>query len=158
VQFSPANNQYRIKNASVPTSASGFSATGGPLKVSYSNWGNAFSSWLIKSLSALGLKEVPDFVSGKLEGYQYVAATLDRDSQSRSSSETSFLRQALATTNIVLYTNTLAEKVLFDANKKAVGVSVSRQGIHWTLKANKEVIVSAGTVRYFLLLVPQSRY
>ena len=124
-----------------------YSILGGPLRVTYPNWANALSSWLILSLKSLGLKEAPDFVSGSLFGYQYAAATMDQDTQTRSSSETSFLRSGIGKNNLVLYPNTLAKKVLFDSTKKATGVSIARDGVSWTLSANKEVIVSAGAVR-----------
>ncbi|TVY17343.1 Dehydrogenase patE [Lachnellula arida] len=118
---------------------------GGPLKVTYSNWANALSSWLIRSLQTLGLKEAPDFVSGSLLGYQYVAATMDRETQTRSSSETSFLREGIEQTNLILYPNTLAKKIILDSNKTARGVNIARNDVSWTLSANKEVILSTGT-------------
>ena len=47
-------------------------------------------------------------------------------------------------TDLAIYHNTLAKKVLFDG-KRATGVRVSTSGLEYTLKANKEVIVSGGT-------------
>lgn len=127
--------------------ASAYSNSGGPVRVSYPNYANAFSSWAKLALQELGLKERTDFMSGDLLGYQYTAQTLDRDSQSRSSSETSFLRAALeSTTNLIVYKSTLAKKILFDSEKRGKGVMVNTAGVEYTLSATKEVILSAGAV------------
>lgn len=68
--------------------------------MSYSVWVNGISSWFASALSKLGLRQVPDFVDGNLLGYSYIAETLTRD-QIRSSSESSFLREAFEhTTNL----------------------------------------------------------
>jgi hypothetical protein len=146
VTFQPPNNEYRLANASISVQYSPYSTTGGPLHVSYPNWSNALSSWVVKSLSALGLKQIPDFVSGSLMGFAYVAATMENAQQTRSSSESSFLRAGIETSNLILYPYTLGKQVLFDSNKTATGVMVSRNGVNFTLSVNKEVIVSSGTV------------
>lgn len=114
--------------------------------MTYPNWSNALSSWIVKSLSALGLKQIPDFVSGSLMGFQYVAATMESAQQTRSTSESSFLRAGIDTTNMILYPYTLGKQILFDSNKTATGILVSRSGVNFTLTANKEVIVSSGAV------------
>ena len=123
-----------------------FSPSGGPLQVSYPAWVNGISSWFASALSKLGLGEVPSFVDGNLLGYSYIAQTSTTD-QVRSSSESSFLQEALAkTTNLQIYKSTTATKILFDSKKQANGVEVNTGGSTYLIKANKEVIVSAGTV------------
>lgn len=80
-------------------------------------------------------------------GYQYVQYSLDRETQTRSSSETSFGRLALTqTTNLAIYKSTLAKKILFDGNKTATGVLVNSGGVEYTISAGREVILSAGAV------------
>lgn len=147
VNFSGPKNYIRPQNATPKFNIDAFSSTGGPLKVTYPNWANSLATWYILALSALGLKEAPDFNSGSLLGYQYVQTTIDIDTQTRSSSETSFGRQALMqTTNLNIYKSTLAKQIVFDGNNTATGVVVNSGGVEYTISANKEVILSAGAV------------
>lgn len=147
VHFRPPNESLRPANASVLYDRSSNDPDGGPLQVSYPNHANAFSSWCALALQELGLKAAKGFLSGTLLGYQYLANTLDRDNQARSSSETSFLRLALqTTTNLNIYKSTLAKRILFDETKKATGVVVNTAGVQYVISANREVIVSAGAV------------
>ncbi len=60
-----------------------------------------------------------------------------------SSSEASYLRQAIKNTSITVYTHTQARRILFDQSKNATGVSVYTAGFEYTISANKEVILSA---------------
>ena len=149
VHFQPPNYDIRAPNSTPPYNLSSYSAVGGPLGVSYPNFANPFSSWAKLALEELGLEERADFMSGTLLGFQYTAQSLDRDSQSRSSSESSFLRTALrSTSNFNVYKSTLAKRINFNSDKQATGVLVSTAGVEYVLSANKEVILSAGTVRY----------
>jgi choline dehydrogenase-like flavoprotein len=56
-------------------------------------------------------------------------------------------------TNLKVFTLTIAKKILFDANKKATGVTVESLLIPYTLQATKEVIVSAGAFQSPQLLM-----
>ena len=71
----------------------------------------------------------------------------------RETSETSFLRYGLQFPNLMVFTESLAKKVLFDADKKATGVMVDSQGKQFTLTARKEVILSAGAFQSPQLLM-----
>lgn len=123
-----------------------FSSSGGPLQVSYPNWANAISSWFALGLNELGLRPLTGFTNGSLIGWSYVANTLDPKFQIRSSSETSFLRDSLLkTTNLALYQSTLAKQIVFQ-DGKATQISLDSRGTAYTIAANKEIIVSAGTV------------
>ena len=149
MEFQTPNSDLRAANATPQFDINSYSSAGGPLKVSYPNYANPYSSWAARALAELGLQERKGFTSGSLLGYQYTAKTLDRETQTRSSAETSFLRTALqTTTNLNIYQSTLAKKILFDANKRATGVLVDTAGVQYVLSANKEVILSAGTVRF----------
>ncbi|KAM3072431.1 hypothetical protein ACMFMG_009232 [Clarireedia jacksonii] len=154
INFTGPNNDIRARNATPKYNTSAFSPTGGPVKVTYPNWANALASWYTKALAELGLGEVPDLNSGNLLGYQYVQTTIDRDTQTRSSSETSFGRLALSTTtNLNIYKSTLAKRILFNANKTATGVVVNSGGVEYTISANREIILSAGSLRSPQLLM-----
>ena len=63
----------------------------------------------------------------------------------RDSSETSFLAQGLKNPALKVHPLTLAKQILFDANKKAIGVRVDTAGESYVLSASKEVILTAGT-------------
>lgn len=96
------------------------------------------------------MKQLNGFANGFLLGYGYIGNTIDPVSETRSSSETSFLREAiLNTNNLIIYKSTLAQKVLF-TGITAAGIQVNSGGSIYQLSATKEVIISAGAVSYFL--------
>jgi choline dehydrogenase len=148
--FTAPNKKTRFANATTPYQAAAFTANGGPVQVGYPNWANPISSWLEKGFQGIGLKALPGALAdGKIFGYAYPPSSMDSKTQSRSSSSTSYLRDALKkTTNLNIYKQTLAKKILFDGNKKAIGAVVESGGVEYQLTANKEVIVSAGFARY----------
>ncbi|KAK5637449.1 hypothetical protein RRF57_013164 [Xylaria bambusicola] len=117
----------------------------GPLSVAYSNYANSFASWATEGLTEMGMKPIEGFQSGALLGQSYVVSTIDAKTQTRDSSETSFLRKALDYPNYSVYTLTQAKKILFDEEKRATGVEVDTLGNRYLLAASKEVIISAGT-------------
>lgn len=147
ITFLPQNDDLRPANSTPTYNLNAFGFENGPLKVTYPNFANSWTTWAQLALKEQGLKSGRDFVDGELLGYGYVPCSIDRESQTRSSSETSYLRRALLRlTNLSVYKNTLGKKVLFDENKKAIGVEVETAGLKYVLSANKEVIVSAGAV------------
>ncbi|KAF6804273.1 versicolorin b synthase [Colletotrichum sojae] len=155
VKFSPPKSPPRFANASAEYNPDAFSPSGGPLRVSYANYAQPFSTYLEPSLNEIGIPPAQDFNSGELMGAQYCSDTIQPDSQKRDSSQTSFLIEAIGRKNLKVYQLTLAKKILFDSNKKATGVVVtSNAGIStYTLKANKEVILSAGAFQSPQLLM-----
>lgn len=154
VTFQPPNWSARLANATPKYDTGAVSLNGGPLQVSYPNHANAYSTWAAEALKELGLDDTDGNVSGNLIGYSYTLNSLDGTTQTRSSSETSFLRSALATTtNLSVYTRTLVKRILFNGEKKATGVIVDTGGVQYTLSAAKEVIVSAGVFRSPQLLM-----
>ncbi|RDL41345.1 uncharacterized protein BP5553_01324 [Venustampulla echinocandica] len=153
VQLDFPNNAVRARNASIYPNPRAY-GTSGPLKVSFSNWANTIGSWAKLALKELGLSELPDFVSGDIYGYQYTSQTIDGKTQTRSSSEASYLRQALSkNSQLQVYKTSLAKQILFDSNKRATGVLVDTAGVKYNLLARKEVIVSAGVHRSPQLLM-----
>lgn len=50
---------------------------------------------------------------------------------------------------MMLYPQSFANNIIFDANINAIGVNISTGGVPFTLSASKEVILSAGTVNLF---------
>ncbi len=154
VLFNPPKNDLRPVNATPKYDIAAYQPGGGPLQVSFPNHANAFSSWGTKALEELGLNETNGNAGGELLGYSYITYSVEGTQQCRSSSETSFLSEALkTTTNLNVYTQTLAKQILFSNDKKATAVVVDTAGLKYTISAAKEVIVSAGAMRSPQLLM-----
>ena len=153
-----AGNEGNQPNASNHQTSSAFSATGGPLQVSFTNFVDAFATYARPALLALGLGPLDGFNSGKIIGSAWATWTIDHTTGTRSSSETSFLQSAVQSTPIKIYNNTLAQKILF-SGKRATGVLVQPYnytnvyGESYAISANKEVIVSAGAFQSPQLLM-----
>ncbi|GAW17173.1 hypothetical protein ANO14919_066250 [Xylariales sp. No.14919] len=130
--------------------------TQGPVSVLYPKYAQPFGSWAAKGFDAIGLKPQRGFESGNLAGaYAYPLANIRNQENTRESSETAFLRPHLAkkNPNLTTFISTLAKKVLFDDQKRATGVLVNTQGLEYTIRARKEVIVSAGAFQSPQLLM-----
>ncbi len=144
--FSPPNESKRqTPNATVRYDPKTFSFTGGPLQVSYSNWVDVALTWFQRAFTNIGLpvSEI-GFNSGSIAGKSaWITSTIDPTVGERSSSQSSFLRQAIQDTNIIVYTQAQASKILFNGTT-ASGVAVTTQGVNYTISADKEVILSAG--------------
>lgn len=153
-QFTPPNTSKRAANASAEYNAGAFSASGGPLQVSYANYAGPFSSYIEGALNEIGIPDTTDFNSGSLMGAQYCSSTIRPDKEVRDSSQTSFLNAASGRSNLKVYTGTTAKRIIFDSNKKATGVEVATLGFaNYKLNARREVIVSAGAFQSPQLLM-----
>ena len=147
VAFTPPNYAKRETGGTVLYNSSGFSSSGGPLHVSYANYWAPIATYLQSAFAKLGLAAIEGFNTGSLIGYAEFTSCIDPASETRSSSETAFLQQSIYETYIQVYQQTIAQRILFNANKKAIGVNVTTAGVSYILSANKEVILSAGAVR-----------
>jgi choline dehydrogenase len=143
VSFTEPNNALRGANVTTNYEPDAFLTVGGPVQVGYSNYVSPFSTWLEKSLLALGLKKTSEFNNGKLLGTHYTQTLIRASDQTRSASDT-YIQTALENKNLAVYANTMAQKVIFDGNKAATGVTVQSSGLTYDIHASKEVIVSAG--------------
>ena len=151
--FTPPNVTRRSANATAQYDTSAFNQSGGPLRVSYANYAMPFSSWMELGMKAIGLEEAQDFNSGKLKGYQYCSSTLNPSNGRRESSQTAFLPGNLPS-QLKLYTNTLAKRILFDNAKNAIGVEIQDEfGVKHNMTASKEIILSAGAFQSPQLLM-----
>lgn len=115
-----------------------------PLHVSYPNYINPLSEYAAAAFSSIGLKSLPGFASGDLDGYGWWQFTIDAMTGLRSSAESSFLAEAFGRPGLTAYINAHAGNIIFE-NSTATGVNVTINGMRpFTLNARKEVIVSAG--------------
>jgi choline dehydrogenase len=106
-------------------------------------------------LNEIGIPTITDFNSGSLLGCQYCSSTIRPSDETRDSSQTSFLNQAISGgyTNLKVFSLTMAKKINFDASKKATSVVVESNLVSYTLGVNKEVIVSGGAFQSPQLLM-----
>lgn len=150
-----SSNERRAPNASVPTPASNaIDFTGSPVHVTNPNFALPFSSWAQKAFNSLGFAAPDSFSNGTLLGSQYVPAVLHPITNERESSQTSYLNAALNSnrTNLVVYTHTLATKIIFDSTT-AINVTVRSGQLEYSLHARKEIILSAGAFQSPQLLM-----
>ncbi|EED22573.1 choline dehydrogenase, putative [Talaromyces stipitatus ATCC 10500] len=149
--FTPPDMSKRAANTTPAYDPSTLGTTG-PLDITYANFGQPFNTWIQKGLQAIGIAPRDGFTSGGLFGSSWLAATIDHTNGYRESSEKAFLDPILNRTNLVVYTTTMAEKILFNG-KVAKGVAVSSGNSTYSLFADKEVIVSAGAFQSPQLLM-----
>ncbi|KAF9892634.1 hypothetical protein FE257_001036 [Aspergillus nanangensis] len=156
VNFSRPNTEIRRENATTLYDNSLFTQPGGPIQVGYTNWVSTWATWLEQGLKAVGLNVTTGFSSGQLLGYHYSQSTIRSSDQTRSTSAeyVHSIKESAARKNLKVYTQTVAKRVLFDG-KRAKGVEVSLLGAlpTYTIKANKEVILSAGVFQSPQLLM-----
>ncbi|KAL8649802.1 MAG: hypothetical protein Q9210_004180 [Variospora velana] len=145
--FTPPDNVKRGAGSSVLYDPNAFSSAGGPLQVSYTNFYQPFSAFIKQGLQKLGLENIAGLNSGSLLGFSEFTLTVDPKAAIRSSSETSFLQEALATSTLQVYQKSIAKRILFNDSKVAQGVIVETAGVQYELSARKEIIVSAGVFR-----------
>ncbi|OAA53083.1 choline dehydrogenase [Cordyceps fumosorosea ARSEF 2679] len=148
VTFTPGSASKRPAGTWSQSAASDFASAGqgGPVQVSYTNFVSDWSLWLQKGLAAVGLKETDGFDRGSLLGYHYTTTTTRQSDATRSSSaEYVYAANKKGLKNLKVFTNTQASKINFDSGKKASSVTVlSAINTEYTIKAKKEIIVSAG--------------
>lgn len=157
VNFTEPNTDIRRENVTSRYDPSVFAEEGGPVQVGYTNWVSSWATWLEKGLQAVGMSATEGFASGNLTGYHYSQSTIRSSDQTRSTS-TEYIysaRKSPAEEKLKVFTQTLAKKIVFNEDKKATGVEVSMLGAlpKYTIKAKKEVIVSAGSFKSPQLLM-----
>ena len=145
----PNFSKRNTSNATVNFDTTAFNKTGGPLQVSWSNWVDPPLTWFQKAFALIGLPiSQENFNSGSIMPRSaWIPSTISPSHAVRSSSQSSFLAQAMNTTKITVLTHTQAKKIIFDSrslNARAIGVSGRSGGRDYIISAKKEVILSAG--------------
>ncbi|KAL8765549.1 MAG: hypothetical protein Q9209_007420 [Squamulea sp. 1 TL-2023] len=144
INFTAPDENLRFANGTPEYDPTVLGDGSGPLSLTFPNYVQAFGTWATKGLQELGFSIIKNFQSGTLLGQSYSMFTINATDMTRDSSETSFLRRGLPYPNYIVYQSTLVKKILFNGNKTATGVIVDTQGKQYTLRATKEVIVTAG--------------
>src|SRR5438046_674243 len=68
LDFSPPDQSKRAANATPQYDLASLGKGGGPLSVTFSNYAQAFASWVQKGLAEIGIKSIAGFTSGTLFG------------------------------------------------------------------------------------------
>ncbi|KAK3944450.1 hypothetical protein QBC46DRAFT_251846 [Diplogelasinospora grovesii] len=154
MDFTPPDASTRFANAS-PSYNAAATARGGPLDITYAAYAESWSTWVARGLAAIGIPPTSALIDGTLTGSTWQLYTVDHATGHRASSDTAFLRPSLHRPNLVVFTETLAERVLFNVWKVATGVEATTTGSNttFTLTARREVILSAGVFQSPQLLM-----
>ena len=121
-----------------------YHGTGGPLSVTDLRHKNPLSHMFIEAAQQLGLPVNDDFNGASQEGVGFYQVT--QRAGRRCSSAVAYLEPAQRRDNLEVVTDAHVEKIVFEG-KRAVGVQY-RNGNHGvTLRANREVLLSAGALQ-----------
>lgn len=91
-----------------------------------------------------GVRHVPDFNTGDQEGVGYYQLTTRRGK--RCSSAVAYLKPARSRQNLHIETDAQATRIIMDG-LRATGVAYQKHGQFHTVKAHREVILSAGALQ-----------
>ncbi len=127
-----------------------FHGTGGPLSVSDLRYKNPLSQMFVDAAGELDLPANDDFNGSTQEGVGFYQVT-QREGR-RCSSAAGYLAQALVRSNLTVLTGAQAQKLIIE-DQRAVGVDYMSDKGAVTLKANREVLLSAGAFQSPQLLM-----
>jgi choline dehydrogenase-like flavoprotein len=119
-----------------------YHGAGGPLTVSDSRSRHPLAASFVAAAVQAGYPANHDFNGESQEGVGFFQLT--QRGGMRCSTSVAFLAPALARPNLTVITAALAHRVTFDGSR-AAGVEVSRDGQLETIRAEREVIISAGS-------------
>jgi choline dehydrogenase len=127
-----------------------FHAIDGPMNVTEQVQHNPLSKAFVRAAQELGVKFIADFNGAQQEGVSWYDVT-QRNAR-RESASTAYLRPIRNRKNLTVQTHTLATKVLV-RNGRAVGLRYTLKGTPTTVHADREVILSGGSVNSPRLLL-----
>lgn len=118
-----------------------FHGTGGPLNVTNRVYNNPLSEVFVKAGQELGYVQNEDFNGVSQDGFGYYQVTHKKGE--RHSAAAAYLHPASSRPNLTIEIKAPAERILIE-NGEAIGVVFHQNGKSHEVKANKEVILSAG--------------
>ncbi|TCD63417.1 hypothetical protein EIP91_005416 [Steccherinum ochraceum] len=133
--------------------ADGRLGTEGPLKISYPPAGTELEMMTLKSLNEVGVPIAPDPFGGNIDGVWLTPNAYDPASHTRSYAVTTFYLPNQDRPNLHVLTEAVVGRILTerdvngDGNVTATGVEFYHGGTKYTVKAGREVIVSAGALK-----------
>ena len=108
------------------------------------NQPHPFCEHFLNACENTGIKRIQDFNTKDQEGCGYFDLFVHNGE--RSSSSSVFIEPIKNFLNLKLSLNSLVHRILFDSDKKAIGVEYSKKGKQITAFATKEIIISAGAI------------
>jgi len=130
--------------------ASAYHGVGGPLNVVEPPAINPLTEAFIEAGVELGWSRNADTNGASQEGFGTFQSTI-RDGR-RHSTAVGYLHPVMSRPNLTVWTDTLATRVLFEGTR-AVGVAFLKEGSQQQVHAQKEVILSGGTINSPQLLL-----
>ena len=141
---------YFIKAEKNERGGDQFHGASGPLSVSDVREPNPLSEAFFRSAISLGIQENLDFNANELEGVGYCQFT-QKDGR-RCSTATAYLTPARNRPNLDIWTDTHVTRIVFNGCQ-ATSVACLRAGSQINIRADREIIVSGGTVNSPVLLM-----
>mgnify|MGYP001046109810 CR=1 FL=1 len=138
---------YFLRAENNSRGASGLHATSGPLSVTDQVSPQLISQAFIDACESHQIPLNPDFNAHMQEGaghYQVTQFYEGPRKGERCSVAAAYLHPVMDRPNLTVMTKRLAERVTFDGDR-ATGLVIRKGGVRHTLKARREVILSAGT-------------
>jgi choline dehydrogenase-like flavoprotein len=129
-------------NQDLPVSR--YHAHGGPMNVMRPRNPNQLNYDFVAATESLGFPRTDDFAGATNEGVGFRQGVI-RAGRRETTAKT-FLRPALVRGNATLITDALVLRVIVEQGR-AVGVVYEREGRQYEVRANREVILSAGTLQ-----------
>ncbi|KAI0052472.1 GMC oxidoreductase [Auriscalpium vulgare] len=124
----------------------------GPVQISYNNFYPGVIAPAVAAANALGIKSNSNPNTGDASGFATPARAVDPVTGYRSSALTAYFEPIADRPNLVVLIGAQATKIDFASSKKgkdlvAEGVQFVVDGKEYSVKAKKEVIVAAGTLK-----------
>ncbi|XP_046744792.1 glucose dehydrogenase [FAD, quinone]-like [Diprion similis] len=139
----------KAENMSIPElRESPYHGTSGPLTVEYLKYEHPMTEYFLNATLEMGYSQLD--INGKTQiGFHRPQTTIRNGL--RCSTARAYLRPVTGRKNLHISTNSLVSKILIgETSKTAYGVEFVRENMRYTVRARKEVILSAGA-----LLSPQ---
>jgi choline dehydrogenase len=127
-----------------------YHGAGGPLSVSESRSMQPLVDTMLQAARQAGHEANPDFNGARQEGVGRFQLT--QRNGMRCSTADAFVRPAAERPNLTILTRAFAQRVVFEGDR-AVGVEIRRDGQIQTIRAEREVILSAGAYHSPVLLM-----
>ncbi|XP_046384929.1 glucose dehydrogenase [FAD, quinone]-like [Ischnura elegans] len=122
-----------------------YHSSGGYLDVEHLRYRTPLSNAYISAFEEIGIRYNPDYNGEYMEGMSYLQATTRNGS--RVSSAKGFLRPVRTRSNLHVAKHCHVTKINIDPKtKRATGVEFQRHGRKYSVRANMEVILSAGAI------------
>ncbi len=141
---------YFLKSENNERGAGAWHGVGGPLNVADLRSPHPFAARFIEAGLQAGLPRNEDFAGPTQEGVGYYQVT--QKNGERWSVARAYLDPARTRANLSIETGAIATRILFDG-RRAVGVEFDQGGVRRTLRARREVLLTAGALQSPQLLM-----